>query len=147
MAKFETSAGIEDMTGKLGKKSVLTMRRKKWRYPDGRIFGYGPKEIYSQDVRDYKRKPRTAAEEVQHKKWTFVCQEASRITKDPSHPRYSEMVMRHAAQLKGISFFIYNWLIHLCVFLLYIGVLISRNPVTEYCIEVSFSDTISIVST
>lgn len=101
MAKFETSAGIEDMTGKLGKKSVLTMRRKKWRYPDGRVFGYGPKEIYSQDVRDYKRKPRTAAEEVQHKKWTFVCQEASRITKDASHPRYSEMVMRHAAQLKG----------------------------------------------
>lgn len=101
MAKFETSAGIDDMTGKLGKKSVLTMRRKKWRYPDGRIFGYGPKEIYSQEVRDYKRKPRTAAEEVQHKKWTFVCQEASRITKDPSHPRYSEMVMRHAAQLKG----------------------------------------------
>ncbi|MEE1095666.1 MAG: hypothetical protein UH084_03725 [Paludibacteraceae bacterium] len=101
MAKFETSAGIEDMTGKLGKKSVLTMRRKKWRYPDGRIFGYGPKEIYSQEVRDYKRKPRTAAEEVQHKKWTFVCQEASRITKDASHPRYSEMVMRHAAQLKG----------------------------------------------
>lgn len=101
MAKFETSAGIEDMTGKLGKKSVLTMRRKKWRYPDGRIFGYGPKEIYSQEVRDYKRKPRTAAEEVQYKKWTFVCQEASRITKDASHPRYSEMVMRHAAQLKG----------------------------------------------
>lgn len=101
MAKFETSAGIEDMTGKLGKKSVLTMRRKKWRYPDGRVFGYGPKEIYSQEVRDYKRKPRTAAEEVQHKKWTFVCQEASRITKDASHPRYSEMVMRHAAQLKG----------------------------------------------
>lgn len=101
MAKFETSAGIEDMTGKLGKKSVLTMRRKKWRYPDGRVFGYGPKEIYSQDVRDYKRKPRTAAEEVQHKKWTFVCQEASRITKDASHPRYSEMVLRHAAQLKG----------------------------------------------
>lgn len=77
------------------------MRRKKWRYPDGRVFGYGPKEIYSQEVRDYKRKPRTAAEEVQHKKWTFVCQEASRITKDASHPRYSEMVMRHAAQLKG----------------------------------------------
>ena len=101
MAKFETSAGIDDMTGKLGKKSVLTMRRKKWRYPDGRIFGYGPKEIYSQEVRDYKRKPRTAAEEVQHKKWTFVCQEASRITKDASHPRYSEMVMRHSAQLKG----------------------------------------------
>ena len=101
MAKFETSAGIEDMTGKLGKKSVLTMRRKKWRYPDGRVFGYGPKEIYSQDVRDYKRKPRTAAEEVQHKKWTFACQEASRITKDAGHPRYSEMVLRHAAQLKG----------------------------------------------
>lgn len=101
MAKFETSAGIEDMTGKLGKKSVLTMRRKKWRYPDGRVFSYGPKEIYSQDVRDYKRKPRTAAEEVQHKKWTFACQEASRITKDASHPRHSEMVMRHAAQLKG----------------------------------------------
>ena len=45
MAKFETSAGIDDLVGKFDKKSRLTMRRKAWKYPDGRIFGYGPKEI------------------------------------------------------------------------------------------------------
>lgn len=101
MAQFETSAGIEGMTGKLCKRERLTMRQKQWHYPDGRVFGLGPKEIYSQEKRDFKRKPRTEAEENQHRKWIAACREASCISKDPNHPRYWEMVERHAAQLKG----------------------------------------------
>jgi len=101
MARFETSAGIDGITGKFDKKSCLTMRQKAWHYPDGRVFGYGPKEVYSQEKRDYKRTPRTPAEQAQYEKWVAACQEASRITKDTSHPRYAEMVERHTAQLRG----------------------------------------------
>ena len=101
MAKFETSAGIDGITGKFNKHTRLTMRRKAWRYPDGKVFGYGPKELYSLEKRDYTRNPRSAAEEHQHDKWTEACREASRIAKDPNHPRYAEMVSRHAAQLRG----------------------------------------------
>ena len=101
MAHFTTSAGIEKVTGKFDKKECLTARQKKWRYPNGQIFGYGPKEVYSQEKRDYKYNPRSAAEQVQYEKWTAACQEASRIAKDPAHPRHEEMVARHAAQLHG----------------------------------------------
>jgi hypothetical protein len=101
MAIFETSAGIDGITGKFNKQTRLTMRQKHWHYPDGKIFGCGPKEVYSQEKRDYKRNPLTPAEQVQHSKWKFACQEASCITKDPNHPRYQEMVSRHAVQLRG----------------------------------------------
>lgn len=101
MAQFETSAGIDGITGKFNKHTRLTMRQKQWHYPDGRVFGCGPKEVYSQEKRDYKRNPRTPAEEAQYDKWVAVCREAKRITKDPNHPRYAEMVSRHAAQLRG----------------------------------------------
>jgi len=101
MANFETSAGIDGITGKFNKHTRLTMRRKAWRYPDGRVFGYGPKEVYSQDKRDYGRHPRSAAEQVQYDRWSEACREASLITKDVAHPRYAEMVARHAAQLCG----------------------------------------------
>jgi len=101
MARFETSAGIDDLVGKFDKKSRLTMRRKSWKYPDGRIFGFGPKEMYSQDKRDYKQNPRTPAEQVQYEKWKALCKEASLIEHDPNHPRYQEMVERHMTQLKG----------------------------------------------
>ncbi|MBO5618702.1 MAG: hypothetical protein J5902_01830 [Paludibacteraceae bacterium] len=101
MAQFETSAGIEEITGKLSKKQSLTTRQKHWHYPDGRVFGCGPKEIYAQQARDYKRHPRTAAETAQHSRWVAACQEAARIAKDTTHPRYAEMVTRHAAQLHG----------------------------------------------
>lgn len=101
MAHFETSAGIDKITGKFNKRTRLTMRQKQWHYPDGRVFGCGPMEVYSQEKRDYKRNPRTPAEQAQYEKWKAVCQEASRITKDPTHPRYAEMVSRHAAQLRG----------------------------------------------
>ena len=72
-----------------------------WHYPDGRVFGCGPKEVYAYEPRDYKRDPRTPAEQAQYERWKAVCQEASRIAKDPNHPRYREMVERHAAQLRG----------------------------------------------
>ena len=101
MAQFTTAAGIEDVTGKFNKKDRIMMRKKKFRYPDGKIFAYGPKEAFARDKRDYKRSPRTPAEEVQHARWTALCQEASRIEHDPNHPRYQEMVERHMAQLKG----------------------------------------------
>ena len=101
MAQFETSAGIEGITGKFNKHTRLTMRQKHWRYPDGTVFGCGPKEVYAQEKRDYKRNPRSSAEEAQHQKWIAACQEASRIAKDVNHPRHAEMVERHAAQLRG----------------------------------------------
>lgn len=103
MARFTTEAGIDDLTGKFSKHSRLVMRKKEWHYPDGRVFGCGPKEVYDQAKRDYKRNPRTPAEQVQYEKWKAACQEASRIAKDPNHPRYQEMVTRHMAQLKGTS--------------------------------------------
>jgi len=101
MAKFTTSAGIEDLTGKLDKQERLTMRQKKWKAPDGRIVLIGPKEVYSQEERDWKRHPRVGAEKAQHEKWTEACREAGRIKKDVNHPRHQEMVERHAAQLFG----------------------------------------------
>jgi len=101
MAHFETSAGIDGITGKFNKQTRLTMRQKHWHYPDGKVFGCGPMEVYSQEKRDYKRNPRSIAEQVQYEKWTEVCQEASRITKDVNHPRHAEMIARHAAQLRG----------------------------------------------
>ncbi|MBR6118418.1 MAG: hypothetical protein IKQ11_06150 [Paludibacteraceae bacterium] len=101
MAKFQTEAGIEGMTGKLSKRSRLVMRKKEWHYPDGRVFGEGPKEVYELRDRDYKHNPRSQAEQVQYERWKAVCQEASRIAKDPTHPRYQEMTDRHMAQLKG----------------------------------------------
>ena len=101
VAQFETSAGIEGITGKLNKRQSLTSRQKHFHYPDGRIFGCGPKEVYEQQQRDFKRNPRTPAEEAQYQRWTAACREAALITKDPNHPRYAEMVSRHASQLDG----------------------------------------------
>ena len=101
MARFETCAGIDGITGKFNKQTRLTMRQKAWHYPDGRVFGYGPKEVYSQEKRDYKRHPRTPAEQAQYEKWVAACKEASLITHDPTHPRHTEMITRHAAQLHG----------------------------------------------
>ena len=101
MAIFTTAPGIDDVTGKFSKKDRIVMRKKQFKYPNGKIFGCGPKEAFARDKRDYKRSPRTEAEEVQHARWTALCQEASRIEHDPNHPRYQEMVERHLAQLKG----------------------------------------------
>ena len=84
MAQFTTEAGIDGLTGKFSKHSRLVMRQKEWHYPDGRVFGCGPKEVYAYEKRDYKRDPRTPAEQAQYERWKAVCQEASRIAKDPN---------------------------------------------------------------
>jgi hypothetical protein len=84
MAIFTTAPGIDELTGKFSQKDRIVMRKKQFKYPNGKIFGCGPKEAFARDKRDYKRSPRTEAEEVQHARWTAVCQEASRI--EQLHP-------------------------------------------------------------
>lgn len=101
MAQFITSTPIKSITGKFSKHERLTMRCKTWHFPDGRVFGYGPKEVYTQDKRDYKKYPRTPAEQAQYEHWVAVCREAARITKDRTHPRYDELATRYTAQLQG----------------------------------------------
>ena len=101
MAQFTTEACIDGVTGKYGKRSRTVMRQKHYKYPDGRIFGCGPKEMYEKEKRDYRHAPRTEAERAQHKRWTEACREARAIEKDTAHPRYEEMKARHLAQLDG----------------------------------------------
>ena len=101
MAIFTTAAGIDNLTGKLSQKDRIVMRQKKYRLPNGKIIKYGPKEAVARDKRDYKRSPRTAAEEVQNNKWKAVCQEATRIIHDENHPRYAELYDRWLSQAKG----------------------------------------------
>lgn len=101
MAKFTTAAGIDDLTGKLSKTDRIVMRQKKYRLPNGKVIKCGPKEAFARDKRDYKRSPRTAAEEVQNNKWKAICQEASRIEHDVTHPRYEELYARWLNQANG----------------------------------------------
>ena len=101
MAIFTTSAGIEDLTGKLNQTDRIVMRQKTFRLPNGKIIKRGPKEAFARDKRDYKRSPRTAAEQVQNSKWQTVCQEASRIMLNAGHPRYKELHERWLRQANG----------------------------------------------
>ncbi len=101
MAHFTTAPGIDDLTGKFNKTDRIVMRQKKFRLPDGKIIKRGPKEAFARDKRDYKRSPRTPAEQVQRDKWAAVCQEATRITHDKGHPRYQELYERWLRQANG----------------------------------------------
>lgn len=101
MARARLSPGIESLRGKLAKKSGMQMRIKTYKDDRGRVIGYGPQEFFHRESRDYKRSPRTAAEEAQANIWKEVCQEASRIIKNPEHPRYAELRVRWNAQFKG----------------------------------------------
>ena len=101
MAQFETISAIDGLTGKLSTKDRNVMRQKKWHLPNGQIIKLGPKETYTKEPRDYTRHPRTAAEEAQHERWTSICREASRITHDPTHPRYAELSARFANLVAG----------------------------------------------
>ena len=103
MSQFETSAGIERLTGKLSSKERIVMRQKKYRLPNGHIIKLGPKEAYVKEKRDYKRSPLTANETAQKARWTEVCREGSRIIHDESHPRYKELYDRWMAQTQGKS--------------------------------------------
>lgn len=101
MAIFTTAPGIDDLTGKFNKRDRIVMRQKTFRLPDGKIIKRGSKEAFARDTRDYKRSPRTAAEEVQNNKWKAACQEASRIIHNTTHPRYTELYERWINQAKG----------------------------------------------
>ena len=103
MARFTTAAGIDDLTGKLSKRDRIVMRQKTFRLPNGKIIKRGPKEAFARDKRDYKRSPRTPAEQVQNTKWQAACQEASRIIHDVGHPRYAELHARWIRQANGYA--------------------------------------------
>ena len=98
MAVAELSPGIESLRGKLARKSGMQMRFKVYRDDSGHVIKTGPQEYFRRDKRDYKRSPRTEAEERQAAIWTAVCREASAIIKDKTHPRYAELRERWNAQ-------------------------------------------------
>ena len=106
MAHYVPSDGFENFTGALSKKKIqginrmTVTRRKKVKDPlTGEVVGYGPKEIYAQERRDYKAHPLTPNETVQRPRWREACREAAAIVRDKSHPRYMEMYERWRAQL------------------------------------------------
>lgn len=105
MAKAELSAGLDTLRGKLsgkgGSGGNMVMRVKSYRDDTGHIVAIGPQELYRLKKRDYKYRPRTAAEEAQALIWQEVCREASRIVKDTNHPRYAELRARWNAQFRG----------------------------------------------
>ena len=102
MSQFTTIAGIDDLTGKINKRSDAVTRRKIYRDPlTGKVLCKGPKEYYRQEARDYKRHPRTDAEQRQLERWTRAWQTATRIVHDRAHPRYDELYVRWRAQLRS----------------------------------------------
>ena len=101
MAVAELSPGLESLRGKLARKSGMQMRFKKYKDDSGRVIKVGPQEYFRRDSRDYKRSPRTAAEQAQANIWQEVCREASAIVKDKNHPRYAELRSRWNAQFDG----------------------------------------------
>ena len=101
MARAELSPGLESLRGKLNRKSGMQMRFKKWKDDTGHVIKCGPQEYFRRDSRDYKRSPRTAAEQAQANLWREVCRDANAIIKDKSHPRYEELRARWNAQFQG----------------------------------------------
>ena len=105
MSQAILSAGLDILRGKVSGQgrpdSSMVMRIKSYRDDSGRIIAMGPQEFYRLRKRDYKRSPRSAAEERQAGIWQAVCREASAIVKDKNHPRYAELRERWNAQFKG----------------------------------------------
>ena len=104
MAKYTPSAGFESFTGALSKKKdqshQLVTRFKRVKDPlTGEVVGHGPREIYAQAPRDYKRHPLTEGEQRQRARWREACREAVLIVRDKSHPRYMELYMLWRTQL------------------------------------------------
>ena len=105
MSRAILSAGLDLLRGKVSGQGAastnMVMRVKTYRDDRGRIIMMGPQEYYRLRKRDYKYRPRTAAEEAQAGIWREVCREASAIVKDTNHPRYAELRARWNAQFKG----------------------------------------------
>ena len=101
MAHYKPMDGFENFTGALSKKKIqgvhhmTVTRRKRVKDPlSGEVVGFGPKEIYAQERRDYDEHPMTAGEVNQRGKWREACRMASIIIKDKSHPRFMELYHR-----------------------------------------------------
>jgi hypothetical protein len=108
MAHYVPTDGFENFTGALSKKKIqgvhhmTVTRRKKVKDPlTGEVVGFGPKEIFSQNHRDYKENPLTQGETVQRSRWREACREAPLICRDKNHPRFMEMYKRWRAQLSS----------------------------------------------
>ena len=108
MAHYVPTDGFENFTGALSKKKIqgvhhmTVTRRKKVKDPlTGEVVGFGPKEIFSQNHRDYKENPLTQGETKQRGKWSQACREAPLICRDKNHPRFMEMYERWRAQLSS----------------------------------------------
>ena len=105
MSQASLSAGLDILRGKVSGRgaasSLMVMRIKSYRDDKGRIIMMGPQEFYRLCKRDYKRSPRSAAEEKQAGIWQEVCREASAIYKHPDHPRYADLRERWNAQFNG----------------------------------------------
>ncbi len=108
MAHYVPTDGFENFTGALSKKKIqgvhhmTVTRRKKVKDPlTGEVVGFGPKEIFSQNHRDYKENPLTQGETVQRSRWREACREAPLICRDKNHPRFMEMYERWRAQLSS----------------------------------------------
>ena len=104
MAIYVPAAEFKQFTGALSKKKnqkrLCVTRRKKVKDPlTGEVVGYGPKEIYAQERRDYDEHPLTPKETVQRSRWREACREAGAIIRDKNHPRFMEMYERWRAQL------------------------------------------------
>ena len=107
MAHYKPIDGLENLTGALSKKKIqgvdhMTVTRvKSVKDPfSGEVVGYGSKEIYVQERRDYKAHPMTDGETKQRGKWKEACLLASVIVHDPSHPRYMEFYNRWREHIK-----------------------------------------------
>ena len=108
MAHYVPTDGFENFTGALSKKKIqgvhhmTVTRRKKVKDPlTGEVVGLGPKEIFSQNHRDYMENPLTQGETKQRGKWSQACREAPLICRDKNHPRFMEMYERWRAQLSS----------------------------------------------
>ena len=108
MAHYVPTDGFENFTGALSNKKIqgvhhmTVTRRKRVKDPlTGEVVGFGPKEIFSQNHRDYNENPLTQGETKQRGKWSQACREAPLICRDKNHPRFMEMYERWRAQLSS----------------------------------------------
>ena len=108
MAHFTISAGIDDITGALKKTTpqgvnhITVTKRKHFHDPlTGEETGIGPREIFSQNKRDYDKNPLTPGETRQRGNWSQACRDAQAIVSDKSHPRFMEFYHRWREHLKG----------------------------------------------
>ena len=106
MAHYNPMTGMDDFAGALSKRKIqgvnqmTVTRRKPIRDPlTGEVVALGPKEVYIQKRRNYKKHPLSANEKKNRGDWQKACREAQVILKDRDHPRYMELYHRWRAQL------------------------------------------------